>query len=78
MQCPELASTARPVKVYTDHRNLEYFMMTKQLNRQQAKWAEFLSKFNFKIMYRFGKQGKKSDLLTQQSQDIPKGVEDAR
>ena len=29
-------------------------------------------------MYRPGKQGKKPDVLTQQSQDIPKEVEDAR
>ena len=33
----ELASITGPVKVYTDYRNLEYFMTTKQLNRQQAK-----------------------------------------
>ena len=26
---PELASTAGPVKVYTDHRNLKYFITTK-------------------------------------------------
>ena len=35
--CPELANTIRPVKVYTDHRNLKYFMTTKQLIRQQAR-----------------------------------------
>ena len=31
---PELASVDpnRPVKVYTDHKNLEYFITTKQLN----------------------------------------------
>ena len=33
IQCPELASTAKPVKVYTDHKNLKYFMTTQQLNR---------------------------------------------
>ena len=29
---PELASAADQVKVYTDHRNLKYFITTKQLN----------------------------------------------
>ena len=53
-------------------------MTTKQLNRRQARWAEFLSEFNFKIMYRPGKQGEKPDILTQRSQDILKGVEDLR
>ena len=41
---PELAGTpiGDPVKVLTDHKNLEHFMTTKQLNRRQARWAEFL------------------------------------
>jgi len=49
---PEKVSTIleNPIKVFTDHKNPEYFMTTKQLNRRQARWAEFLSVFNFKIM----------------------------
>ncbi|KAG0153766.1 hypothetical protein PDIDSM_2421 [Penicillium digitatum] len=46
---PELEGTPSPVKVITDHRNLEYFTTTKLLNRRQARWSEFLSRFNFKI-----------------------------
>jgi hypothetical protein len=63
---PEVTSLApkNPVQVFTDHKNLEYFITTKQLNRRQARWAEFLSEFNFKIMYRPGKQGEKPDILT--------------
>jgi reverse transcriptase-like protein/integrase-like protein len=77
---PELASVdpENPVKVYTDHRNLEHFMTTKQLNRRQARWAEFLSEFNFKIMYRPGKNGQKPDILTRRSQDIPTDFDDDR
>ena len=77
---PEVASAApdKPVKVYTDHKNLEHFMTTKQLNRRQARWADFFSEFNFKIMYRPGKQGEKPDTLTRRSQDLPKGFEDIR
>ena len=62
----------------TDHRNLEHFMTTKQLNRRQARWAEFLSEFNFRITYRPGKEGEKPDTLTRLAQDKLKGVEDAR
>ena len=74
----ELASVdpKRSVKVYTDHKNLEHFMITKQLNCWQAHWIKFLSKFNFKISYRSGKQGEKPDILTRQSQNLPKGIED--
>ena len=75
---PKLVNTAKPVKVYTDHRNLEYFMTTKQLNRQQARWAKFLSEFNFKIIYRSRKQSKKPNIPTQQFQNISKRVKDAR
>lgn len=58
-----------------DHKNLGYFTTTKLLNRLQARcplWAEFLSLFNFKIVYRPGKQGAKPDSLTRRSEDLPK------
>ena len=75
---PELASVNKPVKVLTDHWNLEHFMTTKQLNRRQARWAEFLSEFNFKISYRPGKEGEKPDTLTRLAQDKPRGINDSR
>jgi hypothetical protein len=46
-------------------------MTTKKLNRRQARWSEFLSRFNFNIVYRPGKQGVKPDSLTRRSEDIP-------
>ncbi|PHH49893.1 Retrotransposon-derived protein PEG10 [Ceratocystis fimbriata CBS 114723] len=49
---PKLEGAPSPVKVITNHQNLEYFMSTKQLNRRQARWSEFLSRFNFHIVYR--------------------------
>ena len=64
---PELASTADQVQVYTNHRNLKYFIITKQLNQRQVRWIEFLFEFNFKIIYRSGKQRKKLDVLMQKS-----------
>jgi RNase H-like domain found in reverse transcriptase len=48
---PELESTDIPIKVFTDHRNLEYFMIIKELSHRQARWAEKLAEFNFKILY---------------------------
>ena len=66
----------KSVKVYIDHKNLEHFMTTKQLNWQQACWAKFLSEFNFKISYKPGKQVEKPNVLTCQSQDLSKDIED--
>jgi len=39
----ELESTPHPIQVLSNHKNLEYFMSTKLLNRRQACWSEFLS-----------------------------------
>jgi hypothetical protein len=50
--------------VYTDHKNLEYFASTKVLTRRQARWAEFLSEFWFKVIYRPGRLNTKADVLS--------------
>ena len=35
--------------VKTDHKNLTSFLITKELNRKQVKWAEMLTEYHFKI-----------------------------
>jgi len=52
------------VKVYTDHQNLQYFLMTKVWNPRQIRWAQWLGNFNFKIVYRPGSRGGKPDALS--------------
>ena len=74
----ELESAPHPIQVLSDHRNLEYFMSTKLLNRRQARWSEFLSRFNFKIVYRPGKASAKPDALTRRSGDLPSEEGDER
>ena len=69
---PELEGSAFPIQVLSDHKNLEYFMSTKKLSRRQARWSEFLSRFNFVITYRPGKLGGKPDALTRRSGDLPR------
>ena len=66
------------VKILIDHRNLEHFMTSKQLNRRQARWVEFLFEFNFQIIYRSSVQGIKPDSLTRRSQDLLVDDNDAR
>ena len=44
-------------------------MTTKTLSRRQARWSEYLSSFNFKIVYQPGKLNGKADALTRQSDD---------
>ena len=38
----ELQSVANPVKVLSDHKNVEYFVTTKLLNCRQTRWSQFL------------------------------------
>jgi len=40
------------VEIWTDHKNLEYFMMAKKLNRCQAHWSLHLARFDFLLHHR--------------------------
>ena len=53
-------------------------MTTKDLTRRQVRWSEFLSRFDWAISFRPGKQGSKPDALTRRSQDLPKHTTDPR
>jgi hypothetical protein len=45
--CHLLEGAQHTTTVYTDHKNLEYFMSTRVLNRRQARWSMSLSRFDF-------------------------------
>jgi len=53
-----------PVEIWTDHKNLEYFMMAKKLNRRQACWSLYLARFDFKLIYHPGCSMGKPDALS--------------
>ena len=59
-------------EVLSDHRSLEYFLTTKQLTRRQARWAEFAGDFDFKIMYRPGKEAILADTLSRRADYAPR------
>jgi len=42
-----LEGATHPVEIWTDHKNLEYFMMAKKLNHHQAHWSLHLARFDF-------------------------------
>lgn len=44
-----------PIIVFSDHSNLRYFMSARDLTARQARWAVFLSEFNFDILHISGK-----------------------
>ena len=38
-------------EIWMDHKNLEYFMKAQKLNRRQARWALYLSWFDFTLKH---------------------------
>jgi hypothetical protein len=66
------------MKVYSAHQNVEYFTMTKILNRRQACWAQELAANDFKTIYYLGSKNGKPDGLSWHSEYHPEngGSED--
>ena len=54
-------------EVWTDHKNLEYFMTAKKLNRRQARWSLFLARFDFLLHHHPGKSMGKSNALSRRA-----------
>ena len=53
---------------------MEYFITNQKLNKRQAKWALFLSRFNFTLKHILGSRMGKADGLSRRP-DWRKGVE---
>ena len=50
-----------------DHKNLEYFMKVQKLNRRQARWVLYLSRFDFTLKHVAGARMGKADGLSQRA-----------
>ena len=61
-------------EVWTNHKNLKYFMSNQKLNRRQARWALYLSRFNFILKHISGSKMGKADGLSRRP-DWEVGVE---
>ena len=51
-------------EIWTDHKNLEYFMKAQKLNRRQARWSLYLSRFDFALKHVAGKSMRRADSLS--------------
>jgi len=61
----------KPVTVYTDHQNLQYFLTTKVWTHRQIRCSQKLCGFNFKIGYCPGTKGGKPDALSMRQEYPP-------
>jgi len=62
-----LEGVTHPVEIWTDHKNLEYFMTAKKLNRRQARWSLHLARFDFLLHHRPGHTMGKPDALSRRA-----------
>jgi len=51
-------------EIWTDHKNLEYFMKVQKLNRKQVQWALYLFRFDFMLKHVLGSKIGKADSLS--------------
>jgi hypothetical protein len=63
--------SVQPMKILSDHKNLEYFLMSKHLNQRKTRWSEIISHFKFNILYRSDIQGQLPYALIRMPGDIP-------
>ena len=61
-------------EIWTNHKNLEYFMKAQKLNQRQARWSLYLSRFYFTLKHVAGKSMERVDSLNRRV-DWAKGVE---
>ncbi len=66
----KLEDSIYSVEMITNHKNLKYFMSIKQLSHHQARWSEFLFRFNYCIAYHLNKIDDKLNALTRCSEDF--------
>jgi len=69
-----LEEAVEKFEIWTDHKNLKYFMKAQKLNRRQARWALYLFYFNFTLKHVLGSKMGKADSLSRRP-DWEIGVE---
>ena len=72
-----LEGARHPFTISTDHKNLTFPWKPELFSQRQIRWYEFLSRFDFNLVYRSGKKSGKSDILSIRSDhlfDYSRGV----
>jgi hypothetical protein len=71
-----LEESPHPVTVFSDHKNLTYFKEARKLNRRQARWSLYLSRFNLHLFHVPGSRMIQSDALSRRPDHIPENDDD--
>ena len=65
-----LEGLPQPFEIVTDHKNLEYWKTAKHLTRRQARWYLTLSRFDFFLTHRRGKDHTAADGMTRNKDGV--------
>ncbi len=66
--------TQHPIRIHTDHKNLQYFKEPQKIMGCQARWMEFLQDFDYHIEHIPGTMNMIADLLSHRK-DLNRGVD---
>jgi hypothetical protein len=70
-----LHGSPTPFEIFSDHKNLQYFMTNQKLNPRQARWSLELAEFNFTLIHKPGSTMICADALSRRP-DYDKGDSD--
>jgi len=59
-----LEGSRKEFEIWTNHKNLQYFITSQKLNQRQAQWALYLLWFNFILKHVLGKSIDKANRLS--------------
>src|SRR5260370_14014043 len=62
-------------EIHMDHKNLSYFREAHKLNHHQARWSLYLSRFDFILTHKLGRQMGRPDALLRRADHL-RGAED--
>lgn len=64
----------RRCTVITDHRTLEFFQTQATISRRQVRWIEFLSRFDYEVIYVKGEENIVADAFSRYYSATPEGT----
>src|SRR5260221_1274550 len=70
-----LEGSDQKFEIHTDHKNLSYFREAHKLNCHQARWSLYLSRFDFVLTHKLGRQMGRPDALSRRADHL-RGAED--
>ena len=71
-----LKATPYAFEIHTDHHNLLYFTRSQNLNKRQARWQQWMSRFSYQLVYRKGSQMHVADPLSRRSDHYVSSADD--